>query len=185
MFLIVGLGNYEKKYFKTYHNIGFMVVDKLCEKLGYKFSKSECMANTCEFFINHDKILVAKPNTYMNFSGHSLASFKNKYKLNNSEILVIADDIDLPLGSFRFREKGSGGTHNGLKHIVQTIGNDFARIRIGVGRPHENQDLADFVLSNITHEKMEILNNVIDEVVDFILKKIEERNNTNKQEDIF
>ena len=172
MFLVVGLGNPEKKYFKTYHNIGFMVMDRLCEKGGFKFTKSECMANTCEFFLNNKKVVVGKPRTYMNLSGNSLASFKNKYKLKGEQILVVADDIDLPLGTYRFRENGSGGTHNGLRSIARTIGQDFKRIRIGIGRP-ENIDLADFVLSNIDKKTQEILDKTIDDVVERILDEIE------------
>ncbi|MDD4816134.1 MAG: aminoacyl-tRNA hydrolase [Clostridia bacterium] len=176
MFLIVGLGNPDKIYQNTYHNIGFMVVDKLCQKGGFKFSKSACKASVCEFFLNDQKVMVAKPKTYMNLSGNSVMSFKNKYKLKNENILVVVDDIDLPLGSFRFKSSGSGGTHNGMRSIVRTIGSDFPRIRIGIGKPKDNQDLANYVLSKIDEKTHEILEKVIDEVVEIILDKVEEAN---------
>lgn len=173
MFLVVGLGNPEKKYENTYHNIGFMVVDRLCQKGGFKFDKIQGKASVCTFYLNDKKVLVAKPKTYMNLSGSSVASLKNKYKLKNNQILVVNDDIDLPLGVYRYKASGSGGTHNGLRNIVQIIGSDFARVRVGIGKP-ENQNLADYVLSEIDKEKKQILNEVIEEVVEFILDKIEE-----------
>ena len=176
MFLIVGLGNPDKIYENTYHNIGFMVVDKLCQNGGFKFSKSACQASLCEFFLNDQKVLVAKPKTYMNLSGNSVMSFKNKFKLKNENILVVVDDIDLPLGTFRFKTSGSGGTHNGMRSIVRIIGSDFPRIRIGIGKPQNQQDLADYVLSKIDKNSKEIIEKVIDEVVEIILDKIEEAN---------
>jgi len=120
--------------------------------------------------------LVAKPKTYMNLSGNSVMSFKNKFKLKNENILVVVDDIDLPLGTFRFKTSGSGGTHNGMRSIVRTIGSDFPRIRIGIGKPQNQQDLADYVLSKIDKNSKEIIEKVIDEVVEIILDKIEEAN---------
>lgn len=176
MFLVVGLGNPDKCYENTYHNIGFMVVSKLCEKGGFKFSKSGCKSSLCEFYVNNTKVLVAKPKTYMNLSGSAVASLKNKYHIRNNNILVVSDDIDLPVGTYRYKVSGSGGTHNGLRNIVQICGSDFARIRIGIGRPKEGQDLADFVLSKIDKQTMEIFDKVIEEVCDIILSKIEESN---------
>jgi len=183
IFLIVGLGNPDKKYFNTYHNIGFKAVDLLCEKFGVKFNKTQCLANVCFFVFNNKTILVAKPKTYMNLSGNSLASFKNKYKLKNNQILVIADDIDIPAGKFRYKSQGSGGTHNGLRNIVSLIGNDFHRIRIGIGKNKlAGQDLADYVLSEIDNDTNKILNEIFDEVVDFIINKLSENGFDNKEE---
>ncbi|MDD2445519.1 MAG: aminoacyl-tRNA hydrolase [Clostridia bacterium] len=175
IFLVVGLGNPEKKYFNTYHNIGFKAVDLLCEKCSVKFNKTQCLANVCSFIFNDRNIIVSKPKTYMNLSGNSLASFKNKYKLKNNQILVIADDIDIPVGKFKYKNKGSGGTHNGLRSIVSTIGSDFHRIRIGIGKDNlAGQNLADYVLGEINNEANESLNKVIGDVVDFILNKLNE-----------
>lgn len=196
VFLIVGLGNPDKKYLNTYHNLGFLTADCLCSKLSdycerfgikSKKEKSECRASTCEFEIFGKKIIIAKPLTYMNLSGKSVLAFKSKYSLDNKQILLIADDYDLLIGTFRFREIGSGGTHNGLKNVVETIGKDFPRIRIGIGREKriflktncneikdyvENVSLLDYVLTKFDDNSKKIFEQVIDEVTDFIIKKI-------------
>ena len=113
---------------------------------------------------------MAKPLTYMNLSGEAIVSLKNKYKIENEDIYIVCDDIDLPVGTFRYREKGSAGTHNGLRNIIQLLGDEnFKRIRIGIGRD-ENMDLADYVLSKISKENKEKINNVIDESINFFLK---------------
>lgn len=174
MLLIVGLGNPDRKYFNTYHNIGFVTADLLCEKVKAKPEKQKCLADVKSFEYNGKKILVAKPLTYMNLSGNSLIAFKKKYGLNNNQIFVIADDIDLPVGKFRFKKSGSGGTHNGLKNIVDLIGNDFQRIRIGIGKPENEEDLSDYVLGKINESKSRVLADVIREVIEFILNKIKE-----------
>lgn len=175
MFLIIGLGNPEKQYDGTYHNIGFMVADCLAKKCSFKFSKSYCQASVGEFYLNNTKVLVAKPKTYMNLSGNCAQSFKNKFKLKNSQIFVVVDDVDLPIGSYRYKDGGSGGTHNGMRNIVQNIGADFPRIRIGIGKS-ENMDLADYVLSKIKGENLDIINSVVDEVAEIILDKVENSN---------
>lgn len=176
MILVVGLGNPEKRYYETYHNLGFMVMDKLAKKCEFKFAKSYCQSSVGEFYLNNTKVLVAKPKTYMNLSGSAVQSFKNKFKLKNENIFVVVDDIDLPLGHYRFKTGGSGGTHNGMRNIVANIGSDFPRIRIGIGKPEDNSDLADYVLSKPSGEKKEILEEVVNEVVEFLLDKFEEAN---------
>lgn len=173
MFLVVGLGNPEKKYFNTYHNIGFLTVDKLAEKLGVKFSKTYSKASVAEGVLNGEKVILAKPKTYMNLSGASVQSFKNKFKLKNNQILVVVDDIDLPKGTFRYREAGSAGTHNGMRSIVQNIGSDFKRVRIGIKPEIKPLDLADYVLSDMDKETMAILDSVIDAAANYILEHIE------------
>lgn len=173
IFLIVGLGNPEKKYFNTYHNIGFLTADLLCEKIKAKKEKQLCSADIQSFKFGDKQVCVAKPKTYMNLSGNSLICLKKKYKLENNQILVIADDIDLPVGKFRLRKSGSGGTHNGLKSIVNMIGNDFQRIRIGIGKPENEEDLSDYVLSRIPENKKQLLNNTISEVVEYILNMLQ------------
>lgn len=177
MKLIVGLGNPEKKYEETYHNIGFKFIDKLAEKLEIKVNKESCKSLIGEekIKINYEleKIILAKPLTYMNLSGEAVVVLKNKYKIENKDIYVICDDIDLPVGVFRYREKGSAGTHNGLRNIIQLLGNkNFKRIRIGIGRD-ENMDLADYVLSKISKENKEKIDKVLNKVIDFIFKKLE------------
>lgn len=147
--IIVGLGNVGKKYEKTVHNMGFMVVDKLADKLSVKFKKKECDAEVAEYFMNGENIVLAKPTTFMNASGIAVKSLMKKYGAKANEILIVSDDIDLEPGKIRIREKGSAGTHNGLKSVIGEIGTqEFLRVRIGVGRSPEFMDLADFVLSN-------------------------------------
>ena len=148
--LVIGLGNIGKEYDKTVHNMGFMVIDELSSRLGVKFSKKECNSEIAKFRFNGEDVIFAKPTTYMNASGIAAKGLRNKYKLTNSEILIICDDIDLPQGKVRIRERGSAGTHNGLKSLIHELGDgEFTRVRVGVGRPPEFMDLVDYVLSKI------------------------------------
>ena len=144
MNIIVGLGNPEIKYEKTYHNIGFECVDALAKKLGIVFSQKKHKALVAEGFFEGEKIMLVKPQTYMNLSGQSLVLLKEKFK--DARIIVVVDDIDLPKGNIRYREHGSAGTHNGLRSIVEYIGTEFERIKVGVGRDI-SLDLTDYVLS--------------------------------------
>lgn len=159
MKLIIGLGNPEKKYDGTYHNTGFRFIDKLAEKFEIKINKKKCKSLIGEGKIEtkngSENIILVKPFTYMNLSGEAVVALKNKFKLGNQDIYIVCDDVDLPIGKFRYREKGSAGTHNGLKNIIQLLGaEDFKRIRIGIGKD-ENMDLADYVLSKISKENAE------------------------------
>lgn len=150
MKLIVGLGNIGKEFSRTRHNVGFMVVDALAEKLGKKFNKSGCDADFLETNIGGEKVILAKPRTYMNESGKSVKSFVKKFNISLFDVLVICDDIDLPQGKIRLRQSGSAGTHNGLKSIIFELSSDgFNRLRVGMGKQSEHEDLADYVLSNI------------------------------------
>lgn len=167
MVIIIGLGNIGKEFENTYHNIGFMVVDKLAQKLSASFSvaKDKCMV--AKTFYNGQSVLLAKPTTYMNNSGEAVVLLKKRYC--DGKIIVVCDDIDLPEGTLRFREKGSGGTHNGLRSIVSFVGEDFARLKVGIGRD-KSMDLADFVLSKIKNK--ELFEKTIDEAADMLLGKI-------------
>lgn len=166
MFLVVGLGNFGNEYKNTYHNLGFFVVDLLLENIEIESQKKECESISYHTHINGQKAIIVKPQTYMNLSGNAVAKLKNKYKIENKNIIVVADDIDLEVGKVRYRECGSGGTHNGLRNIVGNIGNDFKRIRIGIGRG--KGDLADFVLSKIPNDIFEVLQ----ESFEFAVQKI-------------
>ena len=146
MKLIVGLGNPDRIYEKTYHNVGFMVLDKLKEKLKEDFTKSGYDAKYFKTIIGGDTVFVAKPQTYMNLSGQSVLKFCKQFKIEPKDVIVVCDDIDLPLGETRFRLNGSGGTHNGLRNIVDCLkSTDFKRVKVGIGR-NPNMDLKDFVL---------------------------------------
>lgn len=168
MKLVVGLGNPDGLYSKTYHNIGFMAIDKLVKKLGAEFNKKKCKSQIAKI----GDVIFAKPLTYMNLSGDAVAELKKYYKLSLSDILIILDDIDLPKGKFRFRENGSAGTHNGLRDIIKKVG-ETPRIRIGIGKP-ENMDLKDYVLSNIDAMSKPIIDDAIEKAIaqieEFIFK---------------
>lgn len=145
MKIIIGLGNPGKEFEKTYHNMGFMAIDRLSELFDIKISKTGLKAKYGEGNYLGQKIILVKPQTYMNKSGESVLLWKNKFK--DAEIIVLVDDIDLPRGKVRYRERGSAGTHNGLRSIVSYVGEEFERIKIGIGR--EEGDLADYVVSKI------------------------------------
>ncbi len=166
MNIIIGLGNPESKYDKTYHNIGFECVDALAQKLGFSFDKKKCKALIAEGLHNGEKIMIVKPQTYMNLSGECVVQLKEKFK--DARILVIVDDIDLPKGNIRYREHGSAGTHNGLRSIVSYIGQEFERIKVGVGRDI-SLDLTDYVLSKYDEK---VFQPIIQKVVDEILARI-------------
>ena len=169
MFIIVGLGNKGFEYRNTYHNIGFMVADKLAEKLSVSFSKEKYKSMIAEGTYQGQKIIIAKPNTYMNNSGEAVVMMKNKFK--DAKIIVAVDDIDLARGKVRYREKGSAGTHNGLRSIVGYIGEDFERVKVGIDRDR-NKDLADYVLSKIDCESRIVIDKAVDEAVQIILDRV-------------
>lgn len=167
MKIIVGLGNPGGLYAKTYHNIGYMAVDRLAKMLGVEFSKKKCK---CEIAKLGD-IILAKPITFMNLSGDAVAELKKYFKVANEDIIIVLDDIDLPKGNFRFREGGSAGTHNGLRDIVRKVG-ETPRIRIGIGKP-DGIDLADYVLSNIDMMSKESIDSAIDQAIAKIKELVE------------
>ena len=146
--LLVGLGNIGKEYENTNHNMGFMVVDSVAKELNVSIKKNMCSSYVGESNYNGEKIILAKPTTYMNSSGIAVKSLVKKFNIDTTQdLLIISDDIDLSLSNVRVRLKGSAGTHNGLRSVVKELGNqDFPRLRIGVGRPQEGCDLVDFVL---------------------------------------
>ena len=133
MFLIVGLGNPEKQYEKTFHNVGFIGAGDVAEILGAKFKKKECEASVAEAYVNGEKVIIARPLTYMNNSGRAVKQLMAKYKIPEEKLLVIYDDYDLPKGKIRIRAAGSAGTHNGMRSIIGETGlKNFPRIRIGI-----------------------------------------------------
>lgn len=170
MYLIVGLGNPDKKYNNTYHNVGFNCLDAIVNSLGVAFNKGECRAVTGHYRTGKDKVIFAKPITYMNLSGNAVIELVNKYKIEQDKFIVIYDDVDLPLGKLRLRQVGSAGTHNGVKSIVSCLNTtSFMRIRVGIGQNLPiGYDLADYVLSNIDKDAADLLNKSIREVVDAV-----------------
>lgn len=147
MKVIIGLGNPGKKYDDTRHNVGFMAIDKISEKWGIPVQQAKFRALVGEGRIDSQKVLLVKPQTYMNLSGESVAEILHFYKLSAEDILVIYDDLDLPLGQLRLREKGSAGGHNGIKSIIQHLSTqEFKRIKIGIDRPLPGRSVSDYVL---------------------------------------
>ncbi|MBR2433353.1 MAG: aminoacyl-tRNA hydrolase, partial [Clostridia bacterium] len=122
--------------------------------------------------LNGEEILIAKPQTYMNLSGNAVLEIKKKYNIKNPDILVVVDDIDLPVGTFRYKNGGSGGTHNGMRNIVAQIGADFPRIRVGIGKPDDGTPLVDFVLAKPSAEKQKIFAELADVLVEIIAEKL-------------
>ena len=157
MFLIVGLGNPEVKYEKTFHNLGFLAAGDCAAISGVKFKKKECEASVAETFIKGEKVLIARPVTYMNASGRAVKQLMAKYKLNKDELVVIYDDYDLPKGHVRIRPAGSAGTHNGMRSIIAELGfSDFARIRIGIRDEARDIPIINYVLSDILKEDYDL-----------------------------
>lgn len=162
LFLVIGLGNPGNRYDNTKHNVGFETVDLLAEKYNIKLSKLKHKALYGDGTIENKKVILSKPQTYMNLSGESVRDMAEWYKIPMQNIIIIYDDIDLQLGKIRVRPKGSSGTHNGMRSVLYHIqSEDFPRIRIGVGRPPEGWDLADYVLSKFSSEERKVINESI------------------------
>lgn len=167
--LIVGLGNPGKEYADTRHNVGFMVVDALAERHGLRFSRKHGKAVVAEGAIDDRRVLLAKPQTYVNLSGDAVQVLKRFTGVEPERILVVCDDLDLPLGVIRVREQGGSGGHNGLKSIAQRLGTTrFPRVRVGIGRPPEEERLGRddervtaHVLGNFSSQEHGIIKEVI------------------------
>lgn len=167
MKLIVGLGNYGDKYEGTYHNMGFWCMDLLAKKLGLKFKKIMGRAITAEGFIKGEKYVLAKPLTYMNLSGESVRELMGITNAALKDLCVVFDDIDVDKGMLRLRETGSGGTHNGMRNIIDVIkSQDFFRVRVGIGRPTGEIDLADYVLSRVNKAEYDLMLTAADHASD-------------------
>mgnify|MGYP005804403349 FL=1 len=157
MFLIAGLGNPEEKFFKTFHNMGFLAAGDAAALLNAKFKKKECEASVAEGYLGGEKVLVARPLTYMNASGRAVKQLMARYKLTPEEIVVIYDDYDLPKGHVRIRPSGSAGTHNGMRSIIAETGmTEFARIRIGIRDEAVNIPIINYVLSEVKKEDYDL-----------------------------
>ena len=157
MYIIAGLGNPGRKYENTRHNMGFIAVDLLAEKYGIKVDKIKFKALVGEGRIAGQKVLLVKPQTYMNLSGQSIREVMSFYKEDIENLIVIYDDIDIPTGTIRLRKKGSAGTHNGMRNIVYLLADDgFPRIRVGIGSD-KKVDLINYVTGGVTKGEKELL----------------------------
>jgi PTH1 family peptidyl-tRNA hydrolase len=169
--LLVGLGNPGKKYENTRHNAGFIVVDAMAEKLGWKWSKKLFInALVAEGNIDGQKVIIAKPQAFMNLSGQAVGKLTKRFKVNPANIVVIYDDVDIDLGKTRWRDTGSAGGHNGMKSIISTLGTqDFPRLRIGIGKAPDRIPLEDHVLGRFSKEERDKL--PINESLEMIKEK--------------
>ena len=168
--IFVGLGNPTPEYAATKHNVGFMLADRLADKLSADNWREKFNALVAESFFDGEKILIVKPQTFMNLSGEAVAPIVNFYKIDVENLVVAHDDMDLPLGMIRLRPKGSGGGHHGVESIIQHLGTqNFPRIRIGVGRPPQNWTVNHHVLSPFTQEDADKISAAIEELVPAVL----------------
>lgn len=173
--LIVGLGNPGEGYANTRHNVGFMTLDSFTESRNVKFDKQKFSGVYAEEIINGDKIIYLKPQKYMNLSGEVVKDFVNYFKIENENILIISDDLNLPVGKIRLRAKGSSGGHNGLKNIELHLGTqEYKRLKIGIGNEFKS-DMKDFVLGKFTKEEMEILNKLFIETNELLSSFLQEK----------
>ena len=167
MFIIVGLGNPGKKYENTRHNVGFDAIDCMVKEYRIPFAGTQHKAMYGKGMMGSEKVILAKPLTYMNLSGESVRALVDYYKVDpEQELLVIYDDISLEPGQIRIRKKGSAGGHNGIKSIIAHLGTqNFQRIKVGVGEKPKNWDLADYVLGNFSREDRKLVDDALERTV--------------------
>lgn len=168
MKLIVGLGNPGKEYDNTRHNIGFQTIDKYANKLGVSINKSKFNGLYVDTVINGEKVILLKPQSYINLSGEVIHKFVDFYKIPLDNILIINDDLDLPVGNFKIKKQGSSGGHNGLKNIELHLGTQmYKRIKIGISN-NKSIDTKDYVLGKLSTSEKQKLDEVIDIVIDIL-----------------
>lgn len=165
MKLIVGLGNPGKEYENTRHNIGFQTIDKFVQKLGISITKSKYNGLYVETLIDGEKVILLKPQSYINLSGEVIRKFVDFYKISISDILIIHDDLDLAVGTYKIKQKGSSGGHNGLKNIELHLGTqEYKRIKIGISN-NKMMDTKNYVLGRLSQEEKKLLEEVEDTVL--------------------
>jgi len=164
MKLIVGLGNIGKEYENTRHNVGFMCIDKIAESFNVDFNKKKFNGSYCEIFYKNEKVFLLKPEKYMNLSGEVVKPFIDFFKIDVEDVLIISDDLDMPIGKIKLKYKGSSGGHNGLKNISKHLGTEnFKRIKIGISNDKE-YDTKDYVLGKFKKEEFDILNEILNQI---------------------
>jgi PTH1 family peptidyl-tRNA hydrolase len=178
MYVIIGLGNPGRKYDYTRHNVGFDVIDYLSKKHDIPVDRLKHKALVGEGRIGGQKVMLVKPQTFMNLSGQALVSVVEYYKSEENKVIVVYDDIDTEVGKIRIRKKGSGGSHNGMRNIIYLWKKqDFPRVRIGIGQPKPGYDLADYVLGKFSKEEVDLIAKVIirsaDAIEDWMANDIE------------
>lgn len=162
MKLIVGLGNPGSRYETTRHNVGFMVADLVADQLGAEFVSSKHEALVAESRYQGEKLLIAKPLTYMNLSGRAVRALVHWYKMQLEDIIIVYDDLDLPVGKIRIRGKGSAGGQKGMTSVIEMMGTDsLLRVRVGIGRPPEGWTAPDYVLAPFSDEQWQVMKDIL------------------------
>ena len=175
MKVVIGLGNPGKKYEKTRHNIGFIAVDNLRKKLNVSDEREKFQALVSEKNIDGEKVIFLKPQTFMNLSGNSVMEIVNFYKLDpKKDIIVIYDDMDLSFGDIRIREKGSSGGHNGIKSIISHIGEEFIRIKCGIGA--KEKDAVEHVLGEFNQTEQKDLDEILEKINNCVIEMLSVQN---------
>jgi peptidyl-tRNA hydrolase, PTH1 family len=173
--LVVGLGNPGKKYERTRHNFGFLIIDQFTSRNGIKIKLRQCNALVGEWSTHGEKIVFAKPQTYMNHSGDSVKALLRSYHATADDVVVVYDDLDLPFGRIRIRPKGSAGGHRGVASIVESLaGAPVCRLRVGIGRPPSAMDPADYVLEPFSPQESGELEDVCSRAVEALVCLLEE-----------
>lgn len=176
MFLVIGLGNVGGEYYYNRHNVGFLVAETIARRKRLKFKKWRKVVELCEFATKSERIILARPLTFMNLSGVAVEALAGFYKIPAENVIVIHDDMDLPTGTIRLKRSGSSAGHKGIQSIIEKIGPDFLRIRIGIGRPETKDEVVDFVLSDFDEDLEEIrpaVDKAADAVEDLIISGFE------------
>ena len=173
MYIIVGLGNPEPEYSNTRHNMGFDTINKIAKKYNIEFSKTNFKGIYGTGIIEREKVILLKPQTFMNLSGESIKEIIDFYKLNTDNLIIIYDDIDIEPGIIKLRKTGGPGTHNGMKSVIKEIGTEkFPRVRIGIGKPEHKGDLINYVIGKIPEENKKILEKSTDLARDAVIEII-------------
>ncbi len=167
-YLIVGLGNPGRKHKENRHNIGFMAVDRLADKFDISLNSVKNKAIVGDGRIHQHPVILAKPQTFMNLSGDSVGPLAGFYKIAPENVLVVYDELDLPFGTIRLREKGGAGGHNGMKSVINHLGQEFPRLRLGIGRPPGRMPPAAWVLRDFGDAERPLLNEILDEALQAI-----------------
>lgn len=170
-FLLIGLGNPGREYRDTRHNFGFMLIDRLAVRLNARGMKVQSKAIVTDAMYEDYKLILAKPQTYMNLSGPSVQGLIHFYKIPLTNVMVLSDDLDIPFGTIRIRAAGGYGGQRGLASVIESLGTkDFPRMRLGVGRPPGKMDPANFILQNFSRDEMKTISEILDRAADAVLE---------------
>ncbi|MBR3153293.1 MAG: aminoacyl-tRNA hydrolase [Clostridia bacterium] len=171
MYLIVGLGNPESDYSKTRHNMGFNVINAIAKDFGIDIDRKKFNGLYNDYLFNGKKVIFLKPQTFMNLSGDCVKAFVDYYNIDLDNVCIIYDDVDLEPGEIRVRKKGSSGGHNGMKSIIENLNSEeFPRIRVGIGKPKNNENLIEYVIGYVSKEDLDILNEGVIKAKDALIE---------------